>query len=215
MKEIYQGRNPFCYINGPTGPTGPMGPPGNGPTGPIGPTGATGTTGPTGPTGPTGATGPTGPTGSTGPTGPTGSTAPTELLSAVDPAPQPTSANQPLTFYTNSLVVGNAITHAMNSADITINESGVYLILFHATVGPLPNTTLPASISIYLTINGTIANMGVARDQFANASDATTISFHSTISVTNPPVTLNVIAENSGFIFSNNEISVIRLNTDP
>ena len=108
------------------------------------------------------------------------------------------------------LISGNIISHTNGSSDIVISESGIYLVLFHATVGVL-NATIPAVVALFLTVNGAINNMGAARHIFASSSEVATVSFHATVSVTTVPTTLTVLVENSGFIFSDVEITVLRL----
>ena len=107
------------------------------------------------------------------------------------------------------MVSGQLITHSINSPNVVISGNGIYQVLFSGSVAPLPNTTLPASIIIYLTINGSISSIGAT--QTFTSLETDTISFQGLIEVTDVPVTLNVLVENSGFIFSSITITVIRL----
>ena len=101
------------------------------------------------------------------------------------------------------------ITHSINSPNVVISGTGIYQVLFNGSVAPLPNTTLPASITIYLTVNGSISSIGIT--QTFTSLETDTISFQGLIEVDNAPVTLNVLVENSGFIFSSVTLTVIRL----
>ncbi|HHU50359.1 MAG TPA: collagen-like protein [Firmicutes bacterium] len=98
-----------------------------GPTGATGPQGATGATGPQGPQGATGATGPQGPTGP----GIAGAYAYIYNQGTV----QNLEPEEAVVFNNNGLIVGD-IQHEPGSAEIFINETGDYAIVFSVTGVP-------------------------------------------------------------------------------
>ena len=126
--------NGTLTVNG-TGLTGLPG--ATGATGVTGATGATGATG-IGATGPTGATGATGAVGATGPAGATG--LPGGILSygyIYNVTGQaPVAVEAPVLFDSNGPLVG--VTHTPGTSDITVVNSGVYVITFSVS-GVEPN----------------------------------------------------------------------------
>lgn len=129
-----QGPQGFTGATGPrgeTGATGPQGPQGaTGATGPQGPQGAVGATGATGPQGPQGATGATGPQGPTGP-GIAGAYAYIYNQGTV----QSIEPEEAVLFNNNGLIVGD-IQHQPGSAEIFINETGDFAIVYSVTGVP-------------------------------------------------------------------------------
>lgn len=139
---------------GATGPTGPIGPIGAtgvtgatggtvaGPTGPTGSTGATGTTGatgatgtspsgPAGPKGATGVTGATGNTGATGATGPTGGGGATAQFAYIFNSSFRTVALEADVVFDSTLSATAGITHAANSSQIIVLNTGTYKVTFN------------------------------------------------------------------------------------
>ena len=206
---------------GPTGPTGPSGPAGptgaTGPTGPTGPTGATGETGPTGPTGATGATGETGPTGPTGPsgatgaTGPTGTAEPVQLLSAYSTPAQGGTGQTPLVFDRNALSYGTAVNHAINTADFTINQPGVYTLAFSGSFAPSGTSeSLPLNITTVAQLNGTAIPGGSSQHTFMEKGEVATQAFTIPVSVSSVPATVRLVCSGGDFLYSNLSATLTR-----
>ena len=141
------GQSGLTGADGTTGPTGQIGLPGTtGPTGDIGPIGSTGNTGPTGQIGLFGSTGPTGQAGTTGQTGQNGSTGPTGGFGLYSKAylgmftTTGGTYNVPLDYFfqlnnfTESQVVGDALTPNMSSGTITVNTTQTYKVLITLNV---------------------------------------------------------------------------------
>ena len=205
-------------VTGPTGPTGATGPTGvTGPTGPTGVTGATGPTGVTGPTGSTGATGPTGPTGATGSTGPTGATgaagetASPELLSAYSTPPQVGTSGGALIFDRNAVINGNAISHAQNSADIVIQQTGFYQVSFHSTMGPTMGADFPMTVSMYLQQQGTEVPGTVVQHTFHTTADTSNAAFTQIIKVVSVPTTIKMIGQGEDYFYGPASLVVNKL----
>lgn len=203
---------------GPTGPTGATGPTGvTGPTGPTGVTGATGPTGVTGPTGSTGATGPTGPTGATGSTGPTGATgvagetASPELLSAYSTPPQVGTSGGALIFDRNAVINGNAISHAQNSADIVIQQTGFYQVSFHSTMGPTTGADFPMTVSMYLQQQGTEVPGTVVQHTFHTTADTSNAAFTQIIKAVSVPTTIKMIGQGEDYFYGPASLVVNKL----
>lgn len=209
---------------GPTGPTGATGPTGvTGPTGPTGVTGATGPTGVTGPTGSTGATGPTGPTGATGATGPKGAagatgatgaageTASPELLSAYSTPPQVGTSGGALIFDRNAVINGTAISHAQNSADIVIQQTGFYQVSFHSTMGPTTGADFPMTVSMYLQQQGTEVPGTVVQHTFHTTADTSNAAFTQIIKVVSVPTTIKMIGQGEDYFYGPASLVVNKL----
>lgn len=203
---------------GPTGATGPTGPTGvtgaTGPTGVTGPTGSTGATGPTGPTGPTGATGATGPKGAAGATGATGAageTASPELLSAYSTPPQVGTSGGALIFDRNAVINGNAISHAQNSADIVIQQTGFYQVSFHSTMGPTTGADFPMTVSMYLQQQGTEVPGTVVQHTFHTTADTSNAAFTQIIKVVSVPTTIKMIGQGEDYFYGPASLVVNKL----
>ena len=224
---------------GPTGPTGVTGSTGatgaTGPTGPIGPTGATGATGPTGPTGPTGeaatitiGTVTTGDPGTEAevinsgtpndaifdfviPRGEPGGGGTPEVLATIDTSNQPTTAGGALTFSDNPLISGTSITHQAGTPDVQITQPGIYQATFHGTVSVETGTSIPAELVTRLNLNGSAVAGASATHTFTSSNEIATVSFSVPFRVDSVPSTLEVVAEQNGFIFNESAFTVIRL----
>ena len=221
---------------GATGPTGPQGPQGvQGPTDPTGPSGNNGqaatlsvgtvTTSAPGTSAtvtnsgtpqnavfnfaiPRGATGITGATVATGATGASSLDNP-QILCAIDSAPQPTTANQPIQFNSNYLSSGSAITHSTNSSNITISQNGIYQVIFNVSAGA--SSSSPSAISISLYKNGSAVSSAVSRQSLSSSGNYANMSFSTQISVTSTPCVLTVVPNSSGFTLSDASINVYKI----
>ena len=202
-----------CGETGPTGPTGVTG--ATGATGATGPTGATGATGAsiTGPTGPTGVTGATGATGATGPTGATGATGslPAEALSAYSVPTQTVADNAAVIFDRTAAQEGTAITHADNSADIVIGQTGTYFVSFNGTAAPLNAASLPETNLVQFTLNGTTQNGASTQHIFTTADETSAQSASLVFNVTSAPATLQVISSGGDFLYSGTTLNIFKI----
>ena len=220
---------------GPTGPTGPTGVGVTGATGEIGPTGPTGVTGSTGPTGPTGeaatitiGTVTTGDPGTEAevinsgtpndaifdfviPRGEPGGGGTPEVLATVDTSNQPTTAGGALTFSDNPLISGTSITHQAGTPDVQITQPGIYQATFHGTVSVETGTSIPAELVTRLNLNGSAVAGASATHTFTSSNEIATVSFSVPFRVDSVPSTLEVVAEQNGFIFNESAFTVIRL----
>ncbi len=145
------------------------------------------------------------------PRGDSGASGTPEVLAAVDAAPQPSGTGSSIPINGNALISGNVITHATNSPDIVITGQGIYQVQFNATVGVASGTSIPASVTIHLSVNGTANGGGVARHTFTATGEFATVAFSTPIAVTSTPTTLNFVTDQSGFTLSDVSITVFRL----
>ncbi len=175
---------------------------------PQGPQGLAGVTGPMGPTGPTGAaatitigTVTTGDPGTEAtvtnsgtteeavfdfviPRGEPGGGGAPEVLATVDTITQPTSANRALIFNETPLVSGTAITHTAGSPDVQITQTGIYQAFFTGTALIDERTTIPSTLTVRLTLNGTPITGAVARHTFTASNEEVTLSINAPFPVT-------------------------------
>lgn len=197
---------PFCGVEGVTGPTGPTGA-----TGPMGPRGCRGERGPMGPRGIQGETGATGATGATGPTGPTGTAEPVQLLSAYSTPAQGGTGQTPLVFDRNALSYGTAVNHAVNTADFTINQPGVYTLAFSGSFAPSGTSeSLPLNITTVAQLNGTAIPGGSSQHTFMEKGEVATQAFTIPVSVSSVPATVRLVCSGGDFLYSNLSATLTR-----
>lgn len=201
-----------CICSMPTGISGITGP--TGATGATGPTGATGAAGPAGATGAIGATGPTGPTGITGATGATGATGTAPIVSALYatniPVQTPAAAAA-LTFDTNVIIEGTGVTHAEGSSNITLTESGTYLVSYSVSATSAADVATPLTVSVQLNQNGTEVPGSRTTATIAAAGQVEQLIRTVLVNVAAAPVTLTLVSNNPNASFSNASISVLKL----
>ena len=159
-----------------------------------------------------------GPPGPQGPQGPPGSSVAgiADMLTTDEYAPQPSYAGGALSFYTNSLLVGDAITHATPGSDEVIQTPGLYLVTFHGTVGlSSAVTAAPAESVTYLTQNGEMVPGALVQTRLEQSGTYQSVSFAVPIQVTSVPTTLQVVSQDAGILYSNVSMSVVRLGNNP
>ena len=156
---------------------------------------------------PRGATGAAGDTGPTGPTGPTGDAPPLNALYATNvPSQSPASDGAALTFDTNQVEEGTAISHTASSGDFTINEAGTYLISY-SVVGT--NTTGTGNASVQLRNGGTEIPGSTKSGTISATSDTTSLSATVLVSVAGTAtITLNMVG--TDFSFTNASMLIIK-----
>ena len=218
---------------GPTGPTGPTGAQGargpmglQGPVGPQGPQGVAGPTGAAGPQGPQGVAGPTGaaglqgpqgiqgvtgPTGATGPTGPAGSAPELNVLMAVNEAAQAPPANEPLTFDSNQISAGTAISHAQPSENFVLQSNGIYEVFYHSVAASRDGIPLPALVGLHLTNDGIAVPGTRSAAAIAGANDAAVLTGSALVRVDAAPLRITAVTENGSGQFTNSSIIIRKL----
>lgn len=134
-----------------------------------------------------------------------------DVLATVDSSNQTTTANTPLVFNDNPLLLGTSITHTAGSSDITITQNGVYQATAHTVVSVNPGTSIPATLTLHLEENNAAIAGATASHTFAASSETSTLSFSVPFQVTAAPVTLHVVAEEDGFTINNTTLTIIRL----
>ena len=154
----------------------------------------------------------TGATGATGPTGPTGASgAQAEFLSAYSTPPQSGTASTPLIFDRTASSNGTAVTHTDNTAPVTVQEPGFYEVSFHGTISPASGVSLPETIQLYLTQQGTTVPGADATHTFSAASDTASLSFSQIVQVTSVPAEFEVIPAGGDFLYSGTTMTVSKI----
>ena len=186
-------------VAGPTGPTGPQG--AAGPQGPVGETG---------PTGPAGAVGAQGAEGPTGPTGPAGSPPALNALYATNTGSQTASTTgDPLTFDTNQVEQGSAVTHTASTSDFSLTENGVYRITYSAVV---TNTSGTGTVGLEVQNGGTAIPGSVKEVNIPTASNTATIGSTMLVNVTSAPATITVNSTQNNTTVTQAAITIQKLN---
>ena len=121
------------------------------------------------------------------------------LYATNDPSQSPASDGDALTFDTNQVTEGTAISHTASSGDFTISEAGTYLISYSVTG---TNTTSTGNVTVQLQNGGTEipgSNKSATLTATSNvASLAATVLIDVASTAT---ITLNMIG--TGFSFTN------------
>ena len=108
-------------------------------------------------------------------------------------------------------MVGSAITHANNTATVTLEQPGVYVVLFQGTFSPTPGSTVPAVLTVYLQQDGTPSPGVAAQHTFQSVQETANMSLNGAVSVSSAPSTLEVVGAGTGFLYSVISITVYRL----
>lgn len=140
-----------------------------------------------------------------------GSGTPVELLSAYSTAPQPGTSGSALRFDRNSMIKGDAISHAENSTDFTISEAGIYSAAFHGVVAPAPGVTFPFGLTLYLEENGTGVSGSSTQHSFHTSTETVNMAFTVPVEVTAVPATLKVIADGGSIIYSTISLTLYKI----
>ena len=114
-------------------------------------------------------------------------------------------------FDRNDLVVGSAITHANNTAAVTLGEPGVYVVLFHGTFSTTPASSVPAALTLYLQQDGSPAPGLATQHTFQTVQETANLSMSGAVSVSSAPSTLEVVGAGTDFLYSVISITVYRL----
>ena len=116
-----------------------------------------------------------------------------------------------LIFDRNGAVSGNAISHAANSPDVVLQEPGTYYVSFQASVSPGTGASVPASIRLYLTENGSEVAGASAVHTFTAQGTTAVLPFSQIVQVTDAPATLNVAAQGGSFVYGETNLSVVKI----
>lgn len=134
-----------------------------------------------------------------------------EVLATVDSTGQPTTANTALTFNDTPLISGTSITHTAGSADINITQTGIYQATFHGTAAVNAGTTIPATLTARLLLNGTPVPGATATHTFSSSNEVATVAFDIPFRVDPAPATIQVVPEQDGFTLNDAALTVTRL----
>lgn len=146
-----------------------------------------------------------------GATGPAGTVVVNALTATNVTAQTPAAAGDTLTLDTNQTLVGTAVTHTAGSGDIVLTEAGTYLISYHLTATPAAGTTPPVTTAVQLNNAGAVIPGTISSATLTAANDTATLSGSTVVQVTTPPVTINLVANDTNGAFSNLTVNVTKL----
>lgn len=144
------------------------------------------------------------------PRGATGGSTPIQLLSAFSTPPQAGSGQTALIFDRNALAYGNAVSHANNSPNITINQTGVYTLSFNGGFAPGSNVNFPLNVLTVAKLNGVAVSGAATQQSFHTSGDVDNQSFNVPIAVSSVPATLQIVSTGTAFLYSNIHVSLFR-----
>ena len=114
------------------------------------------------------------------------------------------SSGDPVTFDTNQVEEGTAVTHSASSGDFQITENGIYRVTYSVVA---TNTTSSGTVGVQLENGGTPIPGSAKSASIANTSDTATLAASVLVNVTggNATITLdtteaNVTITNAGLI---------------
>jgi hypothetical protein len=152
-----------------------------------------------------------GPAGATGATGATGASAPLNLNSSANVTEQtPADAGNALTFAVTQAQAGTAISHTAGTAGFVLTENGIYEIEYNTVVASSVNPTF--TVALHLEINGDIIPASRSSVSIGAAADEQTLSGRAVITLTNAPVTITLVAEDTNGTYSDTVITIQKLN---
>lgn len=116
-----------------------------------------------------------------------------------------------MTFDTNQIAEGAAISHTANSGDFTLNETGIYEIRYNSIVNDAAGSTPPVTAVLTIERDGTKIQ-GTASSATLTATDQSATLAGSTIaSVTTAPTTISLVSSNTGVDFTDTNINIVKL----
>lgn len=145
------------------------------------------------------------------PRGDTGTGGAPQVLAAVESAAQTSRAGCALIFRDTPLLSGSAITRPAGAADVQIAQPGVYQVAFDGTVSVSAGMSIPAAVLVRLYLDGVPVTGAAARHTFASTGEMATVSFHVPFAISGTPATVQVVVDETGFIFEDITMTIIRL----
>ena len=133
------------------------------------------------------------------------------MLATVDATAQPTNAGSALIFNDTPLVSGNSITHTAGTSNVEINQPGIYQATFHGTASVHTGTSIPATLTVRLNVNGSPVTGAAATKTFTSSGEVTNLSFSVPFQVTAVPTTIEVVSDDAGFEMTDIALNVFRL----
>ncbi|MFR5112064.1 MAG: hypothetical protein ACLTEF_12420 [[Clostridium] leptum] len=134
-----------------------------------------------------------------------------DVLATVDATAQPTNAGSALIFNDTPLVSGNSITHTAGTSNVEINQPGIYQATFHGTASVNTGTSIPATLTVRLNVNGSPVTGAAATKTFTSSGEVTNLSFSVPFQVTAVPTTIEVVSDDAGFEMTDIALNVFRL----
>lgn len=134
-----------------------------------------------------------------------------EVLAMTDDSVQASAAGGALTFHGNPLIFSSAISHSDGDTNITVNQTGIYQVIFQGTVTSDTGTVTPTTFQVSLTQNDIPIPGASARHTFAVPGEENEFSFQIPIRVDTVPSTLSVIPNENGFTFHHLAFTIFRL----
>lgn len=134
-----------------------------------------------------------------------------EFLTAYSTPPQPGQSGQALVFDRTAASNGSSLTHANNSADITVQKAGFYNVSFHGTAAPASGSSFPLSLTLTLQKNEESVPGGTVRHSFQSEGETVCLSFTQVVEIDTTPSTLRILAEGGNILYSDIALTVNRL----
>jgi len=116
-----------------------------------------------------------------------------------------------LVFDQNAITQGTAITHTAGSANIVINQTGLYRVSFNGTLAPTKDANLPLSITLSLKLQGVDVPGGAALQIFHTSLEGENVAFSQFVRMPSVPSTLTIVATGGAFLYSLATILVERI----
>lgn len=116
-----------------------------------------------------------------------------------------------LTYDTNLATYGTAIAHTTGSGDVTISQPGVYLVEFHADAEIPTGTSVPATATATLNLNGAPVSGAAASQRFTEVDSPANMAFLAAVSVPSGTATLTVTPNEADHSYTNATITVWKI----
>lgn len=99
----------------------------------------------------------------------------------------------------------------LKTSNVEINQPGIYQATFHGTASVNTGTSIPATLTVRLNVNGSPVTGATATKTFTSSGEVTNLSFSVPFQVTAVPTTIEVVSDDAGFEMTDIALNVFRL----
>lgn len=131
-----------------------------------------------------------------------------DVLSTIHTDKQTTAAGGALVFQQNLLVSGDVLSHVPGTANVTVGQTGAYMVFFRTTATGGKN---PGQLLLQLYQNGTAVPGAFAQYTFRTADESAVLSFFQAFLVSTVPSTLQVRANSKDYSLRDSSLTILRL----